>query len=359
PAPVPTASPTSLPSPTPAAALPAPGTILTPTLTSLHMLDENQGWGLTAQNVLRTSDGGVSWTDVTPPGFGGPAYPQGFFLDAQTAWIVGANGQDFYSGLLYHTLDAGKTWTSGKVPFSGASLDFLDTKVGWALFASDCGAGSCGGSLFHTTDGGLTWSELLKINQDSNANPKAIPLSGDKSGIAFADPNHGWVGGTEPVDDYTYLFATQDGGSTWQPVALKLPAGSSPAQVMVDPPHFFSPKDGLLPIHIFSGNRSLELFYVTQDAGITWTPSTPTDISGVYAFISIKDIWVWDGQTMQVTTDGGKTWATVTPNVNLSQTITQLDFVTKDLGWVITMDADGKGRLLKTQDGGRTWAPLH
>jgi len=359
PAPTLTAFPTEAPSATPAAALPGASLVITPTLTSLHMLDENQGWGLTGQNVLQTLDGGSHWIDVTPPGFGGPAAPTGFFLDVKTAWVLGPNGQDFSSGMLYRTTDAGKTWASVKVPFSGASLDFPDEKNGWALFASDCGAGSCGGSLFRSTDGGDTWTELLKINQDSNDNPKAIPLAGDKSGIAFADLTHGWVTGSEPVDDYAYLFATLDGGSTWQHQVLSLPAGYSPAQLMIDPPHFFTSKDGLLPVHIFSGDKTGQIFYVTQDGGKTWMPSAPVEISGVYAFISTQDIWVWDGQTMMVTADGGKTWVKVMPDVNLSQTIMQIDFVTKDTGWVIAMDADGKGQLLKTQDGGKTWVPLH
>jgi photosystem II stability/assembly factor-like uncharacterized protein len=102
-----------------------------------------------------------------------------------------------------------------------------------------------------------------------------------------------------------------------------------------------------------------KIFYATQDGGKTWKPSTPAGTSGVYSFISMEDIWVWDGQTLMTTQDGGKTWTTVQPNVNLSQIITQIDFVTKDTGWAITMDANGAGQLFKTLDGGKTWTPVH
>jgi photosystem II stability/assembly factor-like uncharacterized protein len=359
PAPSPTAVPTEAPTTTPAPTLTGATQVITPTLTRIDMLDENNGWGLTDQSVLRTANGGKQWMDVTPTGISGTAGPLGFFLDVNSAWVLIPNGQDFNSGLLYRTRDAGKTWSSVKVPFSGGSLQFLDQQQGWVLFASDCGAGSCGGGLYRSSDGGDTWTELLKIDQTSVDNPKGIPLVGDKTGIAFADLTHGWVTGVEPVDNYAYLFATLDGGSAWQHQELDLPQGSKPTQLSIDPPHFFSPEDGLLPVNFYNGDKINKIFYATQDGGVTWTPTTPVGISGVYAFSSMQDIWVWDGVNMLATQDGAKTWTAMTPNVNLSQIIMQMDFVTQDTGWVITMDADGKGQLLQTQDGGKTWAPVN
>jgi photosystem II stability/assembly factor-like uncharacterized protein len=324
------------------------------------MLDEKNGWGLTAQNVLRTTDGGSQWMDVTPPGLSEPAIPpRGFFLNLETGWILVPRGENFGSGTIYHTTDAGKTWTSTKVPFSGDYLDFLDTQHGWVLFASDCGAGSCGGGLFHTSDGGDTWTELLKIDQDSYNNPLSLPLAGNKTGVTFASPMNGWVTGMEPVDNYAWLFATQDGGRTWRHQDLTIPAEYPRAQLVVDPPHFFSQQDGLLPVNIFSLDKSNRIFYVTHDAGKTWNPTTLVGISGVYFLISMEDIRVWDGETLMVTQDGGKTWQLIKPNVNLSQIISQVDFVSKDTAWVLTMDADGKVKLLSTTDGGNTWAPVH
>jgi hypothetical protein len=85
-----TATPTSPPA--------TPGTISGP-LNFILMIDETQGWGIAAQSVLRTENGGKSWSDVTPTGIESvestiptPA-PQGLnsmelkeaFLDAQTA----------------------------------------------------------------------------------------------------------------------------------------------------------------------------------------------------------------------------------------------------------------------------------
>jgi photosystem II stability/assembly factor-like uncharacterized protein len=356
----PSATLTTAPSATPSAIQTAASPVVNPTLTRIDMLDEKNGWGLTAQGVLRTADGGSQWIDVTPPGLSEPASPpHGFFLSLDTAWILVPRDQNFSSGTLYHTTDAGKTWASTEVPFSGDYLDFLDAQHGWALFASDCGAGSCGGSLFYTGDGGNTWTELLKIDQDSYNNPLSLPLAGNKTGVTFASQTHGWVTGMEPMDNYAWLFITRDGGRTWRHQNLMIPADYPQAQLVVDPPHFFSQQEGLLPVNIFSLDKSSRVFYVTHDAGETWNPTTPVGISGVYSLISIEDVRVWDGETLMVTQDGGKTWQLNKSNVNLSQTISQVDFVNKDTAWVLSTDADGKVNLLSTTDGGSTWTPLH
>jgi PBP1b-binding outer membrane lipoprotein LpoB len=64
---VPTSSPasgTSTPSITPSANI----TSSTPTLPliGIRMLDTRNGWALTASSILKTSDGGLHWKDVTP-----------------------------------------------------------------------------------------------------------------------------------------------------------------------------------------------------------------------------------------------------------------------------------------------------
>src|SRR5713226_5867019 len=56
-------------------------------ITSIHMIDTTTGWALTDKAVLRTSDGGTHWQDVTPTKY--PAQPEaaGTFLTASTVWV--------------------------------------------------------------------------------------------------------------------------------------------------------------------------------------------------------------------------------------------------------------------------------
>jgi photosystem II stability/assembly factor-like uncharacterized protein len=68
---------------------------------------------------------------------------------------------------------------------------------------------------------------------------------------------------------------------------------------------------------------------------------------------------VWDGgSAVSVTHDGGQTYQTITPNVDLSQVLGQIDFVDASTGWARTMDANGAVKLYKTTDSGATWTLL-
>src|SRR2546421_12561390 len=44
----------------------APGTTGTASFIGIRMLDKSNGWALTTSSILRTSDGGVHWRNVTP-----------------------------------------------------------------------------------------------------------------------------------------------------------------------------------------------------------------------------------------------------------------------------------------------------
>lgn len=67
---------------------------------------------------------------------------------------------------------------------------------------------------------------------------------------------------------------------------------------------------------------------------------------------------------LHVTNDGGRQWTEVRPNKFFAD-ITQLDFISRNVGWAVrNTDPFGGGArqaspsLLKTLDGGRTWTPL-
>jgi photosystem II stability/assembly factor-like uncharacterized protein len=322
------------------------------------MKDTLNGWGLTEQKALRTVDGGATWLDITPAG--GAAFnpgARGFFLDAQNAWVL-VPAEDFMSGALYRTTDSGLTWQSSSTLFGGAQLFFLDKNTGWALFVPSAGAGSAEADVFQTSDGGQTWTETFKMEPGQPESAGGLPFAGMKNGLSFRDPLHGWVTGSEPMDGYAWLFASQDGGHAWQHLELTLPQGYEVAMLSIDPPIFFSQQDGLLPVDLYLDTTN-KVFYVTQDAGSTWTATAIVNHGGLYDFSSLQDGWVWDGgSNLSVTHDGGQSYQTLTPNVDLSQVLGQIDFVDASTGWARTMDANGAVMLYQTADGGRTWKPL-
>jgi photosystem II stability/assembly factor-like uncharacterized protein len=323
-----------------------------PTFNWIDMMDTQNGYGLDEKNLYRTDNGGIQWMVITPPGVN--ANFSVFFLDAQTGWMLVGDPQDLSRSTLYHTVDGGQNWTSTSAPFGMGRIQFLDMQNGWAMANFNCGAGSCGLDIYNTTDSGQSWSRVSSATPDNNNQPGSLPFAGDKNGMTFLDMQHGWVGGTEPKDGYVWLFATQDGGQTWKQVNLPLPNGYTTSTISVDPPKFFSAQDGILPVTLFT-NSSHKLFYMTQDGGQSWKPGSVLDSGGIVSMPTQQDIYVWDGGILQASHDGGQTWIAITPNIDLSQIIAQLDFVDKDNGWATSVDADLKGMVYKTNDGGKTW----
>jgi photosystem II stability/assembly factor-like uncharacterized protein len=327
-----------------------------PPLIDFKMIGEQAGWGVGGQLVWRTTDGAVHWADVTPPGYGDQGMDgRGFFRDAKTAWVLlpdaGAS-----SGMLYQTADGGRTWRRSSTPFSDGQLFFLDNQTGWALAVSSAGAGSAEADVYQTTDGGATWTEVYKMDSSQPGAQGGLPLSGVKNGITFRDKTHGWVTGSVPRDSYVWLYTTSDGGATWQHQELETPVDQQSHELTIDPPIFFGPQNGILPVGLITDTFHWD-FYVTQDGGVTWTSTAVSPGNGRYDFLTLETGFEWDSAGLHVTHDGGMTWSSIKPNVDLSQNLLELDFVTPSTGWSLALDANGDSHIFKTTDGGANWGP--
>jgi photosystem II stability/assembly factor-like uncharacterized protein len=87
--------------------------------------------------------------------------------------------------------------------FRVQSQSWVSPRHGWLLGVAPCGQTTCT-TVVGTGDGGVTWSTLGTLR---------APLSSDDPGgvtqIRFADKLHGWA-------YWPSLWATSDGGATWQ-----------------------------------------------------------------------------------------------------------------------------------------------
>ena len=341
-----------------------------PTLIHIAFLDANNGWGISANDggsILRTVDGGTTWLNATPPGVTGIGYSTNLsMLDVNTVWVLVPN-VDFFTGMLYHTSDGGASWTSGMVPFGGASLQFLDASTGRALANRGAGAGSNAVEMYQTSDGGATWTSVFNNDPTRPNSSDSLPLSGFKNGMTFVDANTGWVTGTRPVAGEVYLFVTHDGGISWAQQSIPLPAGYEAYQYIPQAPVFFG-SDGFLPLMITLSGATDFTFYTTHDGGTTWT-GNPTNANrvvmpGSYAFADTLHGWCWGGGTnLYSTTDGAQTWGGTLTSLDLSERLSQIEFVpgTADqfTGWALTsVDDAGHSQFYKTTDNGITWTPL-
>jgi photosystem II stability/assembly factor-like uncharacterized protein len=94
--------------------------------------------------------------------------------------------------------------------FRVQSVSWPSPSQGWVLGESPCATGMCT-TVAVTTDAGVTWSA-------TGAPPAPLAPSGEPgvTSIRFADAQRGWAYGPD-------LYATADGGHSWQP--RRLPGG--------------------------------------------------------------------------------------------------------------------------------------
>ena len=335
------------------------------TLISLHMIDPFTGWALGEHAVLRTSDGGLQWKNVTPPHSVLTRESIADFFTASLAWVATPQTNGTTAQVL-RTTDGGQTWQQSTIQAAFLrQITFIDSQHGWIL----SGWGATGGAaeavtVFRTSDGGKTWSNVSSAFPASTDTPPPghLPFGGRKSGIHFLNTSTGWITGTVVVNDLAWLYVSHDGGSTWYQQSLSLPSGVPSAQLSLLSPTFFSATDGILPV-IFSDlitARGIATdIYVTHDGGTTWksTMALPAAF-GTIDFVDTQHGWVTDGTVLYSTSDGGQHWAKLSPGANFNQ-VTDLSFVSSTTGWAIVGQSSNSSFLLKTTDGGKTWTPIH
>jgi photosystem II stability/assembly factor-like uncharacterized protein len=324
------------------------------------MLNELDGWAITDSAILRTTDGGTTWYNVSPQGvtaFGfGTAHT---FLNASQAWVMVAEASDpAGSGLLYRTADGGLTWTVYPVPFGGGDMTFIDESHGWMMAALGVAAGSMAVAIYTTDDGGESWTQAY-TNDPNLANAgDSLPLGGIKNNLTPLDMDTAWVGGVIYAPETFYLYKTSDGGQTWTPQTIPTAPGMQNTEVAVDiGPIFPKTSDGILPIR-FTGETLRTGFYTSHDGGVSWEFVTFMPGAGAVDFVSPSDGFFWTGDQFFVTADGAQTWTSINPNVLFGDTFAGMDFVNMRTGWVWTYDQTGQSGLYKTTDGGATWFPM-
>lgn len=335
-------------------------------LTSLQMIDTETGWACTPQAVLRTVDGGESWTDVTPgeqAGQGELTESSLLGLDEQNA-VLTLNGRFTHQIILCRTTDGGETWKQSSIDTGSNSaysseITFIDQEHGWLLARYDAAMGSEADDVFQTTDGGATWKPLATSVPKEGKNDdtaKSFPFVGIKNGFVFSDPANGWLSGFTHGDGI-FFYQTADGGASWNLKTLTVPAGYSTAggSANSDRAVFFSGQAGVLPVEFRGQTPPALVFYLTTDGGKNWQampplPSSRESFRGFQtAVVDAGHAYVSDGYELFYSADGMRTFIPVATGLDLLN-LSQLDFISPSTGWAII-----DGNLWKTKDGGHTW----
>jgi photosystem II stability/assembly factor-like uncharacterized protein len=320
--------------------------------------------------ILNSTNGGIDWNSPTRGStndWNGVA-----FRDENNGIVVGSYGK------MVITSDGGSEWLnhSSGTTENLQDIQFIDDSIGYAVGDN--------GKVRKTTNGGITWfSRMWGVTSNLKA-------------VHFTDENNGWVvGGFDPP----IVMNTTNGGTSWYKI-------SSPATISLEDVWFINEDIGFIAggdniiygcygeilrttdggntwSSVFSGSYvwhqlifldSLNGFAVgnggealghwgaifrTTNGGINWISALEDGSVGSFNTIAFSDanhIWVGGGSfshypgpgKILFSRDQGENWST---QGEFSNTVYDIFFINSSTGWVV----GDNGTILHTTNGGVTF----
>jgi len=308
-------------------------------LTSVSFVDRARGWiGTTTGRILRTSNGGATWTARALKGYSG--YLLVDFVDARNGWAVGSRGH------AWRTCNGGRSWQALRRGIGDDTffmqVDFWDRRNGWALVTDDDTERF---QVLSTSDGGVHWSPALSTARTW------------LTGLRMTGPTSGWVVGGDIQSLFGYYGAglsglssaiivrhTSNGGHNWTKSTFSTTC--SPAWIAAR---------GHTVCAVGSG-------IVTSTDGDVWTARS----SGMqYSFaegqaLSADNVWALDSWGTLLHSTDGLRWQQQPGFPRWAASLTSLAFADAQHGWVVGAKDDDSidqvGAVWSTVDGGGTWS---
>ncbi len=235
--------------------------------------------------------------------------------------------------------------------YIAGSIAFADSLHGWMYVRPELPDFS---DLLITDDGGKTWREA-----------QAREICIGHQGLVLVTPEVAWQ------NDTWSLYVTRDGAKTWQRVSLLPPSRLAKwilpkSEPLYTTPVFTDPKHGFEVVTYTSaraGGLSTAVLFATLDGGVTWQPqgllgNLPANMDAPVSSTIVDSAWLIARQPMyalpMVTTLHIGEWEYGIADFAAGYgSGLRMSFTSPARGWLLT-----DGALLSTQDGGATWSDI-
>ena len=255
---------------------------LTTVLYSVSAVNDDVAWVCgAAGKVLRTTNKGVNWVNVSGTIPTTLALYNIFGWDANTAVVTGVAGSNTS---IYVTSNGGTTWTAANT-HAGFGDDMFMTDANTAYFIGDPVAGNW--DLLKSTNAGLNWASWTTLPTTNTAGTYN---------------NAFWQQGTQvwfPSVGQSKMLYSSNMGANWTEQTISLSEITATC--------FNSPTLGLA-----AGSSTSPGLLKTTDAGTTWTALTSPFTGSVSGLAGAVNSW-WmaqQGLNIAFSSNDGATWAT-------------------------------------------------
>ncbi len=254
--------------------------------------------------IVRTSDGGATWTPLTVPNSETLDFRDIDAIDDKTAYVLSIGPGE--QSRIFKTSDAGATWVEQFVNHDPKA--FYDAMAFWNANRGIAVSDSVDGQfvVIMTNDGGRTWSRVSPTQL-----PPALPNEGffaaSGTNVAVLPPNHVWFGTGSAAQ--ARVLHSSDGGRSWTLSTTPLASGPSAGIFSIA---FSDPTHGIVVGGDYKAEtEAVDNAAITTDAGATWTP-----VKGLSGFRSAVAYLTRDGRSVvavgpsgsDYSSDGGRSW---------------------------------------------------